>query len=262
MDVQMPVMDGFEATRLIRAHPRLSGTLVIAMTANAGRDDQQRCMDAGMDEFVTKPVAPRLLFAVLAKWLDQRAATPEAALRQVVPPPPSFFTMADGQPTAAGAVVLQAAEPQAAAPGAPTPPTALPPQALQPPSQPSSPPPAPPAEGELFDIAALAQTFAGKPDKMRKYTQLFLDSARDTMVEIDTALAVADLARLSELGHRLKSSARAVGAMRFGNLCLALEQARQHADMARAWALVAQMHALLLVLGPHMEQELLAYDPG
>jgi len=286
MDVQMPVMDGFEATRLIRAHPRLSGTLVIAMTANAGRDDQQRCMDAGMDEFVTKPVAPRLLFAVLAKWLDQRAATPEAALRPVVPPPPSFFTMADGQPTAAGAMVLQAAsatEPQAvaaaslaadvpaAAPGAPTPPsalppTALPPQAQQPPSQqspqPPSPPPAPPAEGELFDIAALAQTFAGKPDKMRKYTQLFLDSARDTMVEIDAALAAADLARLSELGHRLKSSARAVGAMRFGNLCLALEQGRQDADTARAGALVAQMHALLLVLGPHMEQELLAYDPG
>ena len=281
MDVQMPVMDGFEATRLIRAHPKLSGTLVIAMTANAGRDDQQRCMDAGMDEFVTKPVAPRLLFAVLAKWLAQRAATPEAALRPVASPPPSFFTMADGQPTAAGAVVLQAAsavEPQAAAaanlaadvpaaaPGAPTPPPALPPQAPQPPSQqspqPPSPPSAPPAEGELFDIAALAQTFAGKPDKMRKYTQLFLDSARDTMVEIDVALAAADLARLSELGHRLKSSARAVGAMRFGNLCLALEQGRQDADTARAGALVAQMHALLLVLGPHMEQELLAYDPG
>jgi len=274
MDVQMPVMDGFEATRLIRAHPRLSGTLVIAMTANAGRDDQQRCMDAGMDEFVTKPVAPRLLFAVLAKWLDQRAATPQAALRPVVPPPPSFFTMADGQPTAAGAMVLQAAAPQAAAaaslaadgtataPGTPTPPPALPPQAPQPPSQPSSSPPAPPAEGELFDIAALAQTFAGKPDKMRKYTQLFLDSARDTMVEIDAALAAADLARLSELGHRLKSSARAVGAMRFGNLCLALEQGRQDADTARACALVAQMHALLRVLGPHMEQELLAYDPG
>ena len=82
------------------------------------------------------------------------------------------------------------------------------------------------------------------------------------MVEIDAALAAADLARLSELGHRLKSSARAVGAMRFGNLCLALEQGRQDADTARAGALVAQMHALLLVLGPHMEQELLAYDPG
>ncbi|MDR7051404.1 PAS domain S-box-containing protein [Duganella sp. 3397] len=254
MDVQMPVMDGFEATRLIRAHPKLSGTLVIAMTANAGREDQQRCMDAGMDEFVTKPVAPRLLFATLAKWLAQRAATPSAAPRPLAPPPPSFFTMADGSATAAGAAVLQAAL-------ADLRPDAHHPQPAQPQALPPS-PPAPPAEGDLFDIYALAQTFAGKPDKMRKYTLLFLDSARETMVEIDAALAAADLARLSELGHRLKSSARAVGAMRFGNLCLALEQGRRDADIARACALVAQMHALLLLLGPHMEQELLAYDPG
>src|SRR5471030_3339255 len=44
MDVQMPVMDGYETTRLIRAHPKLSATLIIAMTANAGRDDQERCL--------------------------------------------------------------------------------------------------------------------------------------------------------------------------------------------------------------------------
>jgi two-component system sensor histidine kinase/response regulator len=73
MDVQMPVMDGYEATRLIRADPRCRGTLVIAMTANAGRDDQARCLAAGMDEFVTKPIAPKQLFNMLSKWMSQRA---------------------------------------------------------------------------------------------------------------------------------------------------------------------------------------------
>lgn len=116
--------------------------------------------------------------------------------------------------------------------------------------------------GALFDIAALAQTFGGKPDKMRKYTRLFLDAARDGLADIDAALAAGSLVTLAELGHKLKSSARAVGAMRFGNLCYALEQVRHDADTANAAQLVAQLHAMLPLLGPHMEQELLAYVAG
>jgi CheY-like chemotaxis protein len=92
MDVQMPVMDGYEATRLIRAHPKLSATLIIAMTANAGRDDQQRCLDAGMDEFVTKPIAPKLLFNMLSKWMSQRARMASEP-RKPAPPPPSYFSV-------------------------------------------------------------------------------------------------------------------------------------------------------------------------
>jgi HPt (histidine-containing phosphotransfer) domain-containing protein len=83
-------------------------------------------------------------------------------------------------------------------------------------------------------VAALAETFSGKPDKMRKYALLFLSSARDGLAEMDEALAMEDLAHLSELGHRTKSAARAVGAMQFGNLCYALEQVRKDADAANA----------------------------
>ncbi|MYM70501.1 hybrid sensor and regulator, partial [Pseudoduganella sp. FT55W] len=130
-------------------------------------------------------------------------------------------------------------------------------------SQPvAAPPPAGEEPAELFDVAALAETFSGKPDKMRKYAVLFLSSARDGLAEMDEALAMEDLAHLSELGHRTKSAARAVGAMQFGNLCYALEQVRHDADAANARRLVQELHAMLDVLDQHIEQELLAYDPG
>ncbi|OEZ53924.1 CHASE domain-containing protein [Duganella sp. HH105] len=252
MDVQMPVMDGYETTRLIRAHPKLSATLIIAMTANAGRDDQERCLSAGMDEFVTKPIAPKLLFNMLSKWMSQRARAAGLA-RPLAPPPPSYFTMADG------AAVTAPLQPQMQAMA-----SGLPPLAARIEPAPPATPAAPPEqeEAELLDVAALAQTFGGKADKMRKYALLFLESAREGLREVDAALVREDLVQLSELGHRIKSSARAVGAMRFGNLCLALEKVRHDADCVNARQLVERMHAMLAVLNERMEQELLAYDPG
>ena len=69
MDVQMPEMDGFEATRQIRADPALAGVPVVAMTANAGEDDRQRCLEAGMDGFESKPINPARICTNLARWL-------------------------------------------------------------------------------------------------------------------------------------------------------------------------------------------------
>ena len=74
MDVQMPEMDGIEATRRIRATPDLAGHRVIAMTANAMTEDRRRCTEAGMDDFVPKPIDPDQMYLTLAKWLPVRAA--------------------------------------------------------------------------------------------------------------------------------------------------------------------------------------------
>ena len=69
MDMQMPEMDGLEATRTLRAKPEFKDTPIIAMTANAFTEDSQRCFDAGMSDFVAKPVDPEALYAVLLKWM-------------------------------------------------------------------------------------------------------------------------------------------------------------------------------------------------
>jgi len=69
MDMQMPVMDGIEATRQIRAISELSDVPIIAMTANAMQADRELCMEAGMNDYIAKPFDPNQLFSVLKKWL-------------------------------------------------------------------------------------------------------------------------------------------------------------------------------------------------
>ena len=72
MDVQMPVMDGFQATEKIRqkeSGQRLSPVPIIAMTAHAMQGDREKCLLAGMNDYLTKPISPRELVAVLRKWL-------------------------------------------------------------------------------------------------------------------------------------------------------------------------------------------------
>ena len=78
MDMQMPVLNGLDATRNIRQIAGYHTVPILAMTANAFAEDRVRCLAAGMNDFIVKPVDPEQLFATLLTWLEQRA--PDSAI--------------------------------------------------------------------------------------------------------------------------------------------------------------------------------------
>ncbi|CAN7727833.1 PAS domain S-box protein [Duganella sp. LjRoot269] len=198
MDVQMPLMDGLEATRRIRADPSLADMRVLAMTATATNEDRVRCIEAGMDDFISKPIQPALMYQTIANWLpERRAGALEAA------PPASrtaFKTTMGGDPA-------------------------------------------------VIDLSILAKLLGYHPHKVRKFAFKFLHNTQDGLTQIERALARGDLAVAREVGHRLKSPARTVGALGLGDLLLELEQlpadGGQEELLRRARALLAQLWPLL-----------------
>lgn len=99
MDVQMPVLDGFQATHQIRANPRLCGLPIIAMTAHAMNGDRERCLQAGMNEYLAKPVDHKQLLTFVEQYLaQQRSGLPSPA---VAPSPPTPAVMGNADPALA-----------------------------------------------------------------------------------------------------------------------------------------------------------------
>jgi two-component system, sensor histidine kinase and response regulator len=87
MDMQMPVMDGVEATRVIRTDPKHRVLPIIAMTANAMASDRELCLEAGMNDHIAKPIDPEQLFGVLLRWI-RRADHDRIELREPSPRSP------------------------------------------------------------------------------------------------------------------------------------------------------------------------------
>jgi PAS domain S-box-containing protein len=71
MDMQMPVLDGLDATRQIRQLSGCEKTPILAMTANAFAENKDQCFEAGMNDFISKPVAPEVLYETLLKWFEK-----------------------------------------------------------------------------------------------------------------------------------------------------------------------------------------------
>src|SRR5262249_19807802 len=101
MDVQMPEMDGFEAAGAIRTREAARGTHtpIVAMTAHALKGDRERCLSAGMDAYVSKPLRPDELFRVLEGLMPAAADVDHAAAAPDAPPPfdlPEALERVDG----------------------------------------------------------------------------------------------------------------------------------------------------------------------
>ncbi|MBT5470411.1 MAG: response regulator, partial [Nitrospina sp.] len=87
MDCQMPVMDGYDATRTIRKDSRFTSLPIVAMTANAMTGDREKCIEAGMNDHVSKPIHTRKLYAALIKWIPSRRTSENSDLSSPSSPP-------------------------------------------------------------------------------------------------------------------------------------------------------------------------------
>ncbi|MYN29930.1 PAS domain S-box protein [Duganella levis] len=203
MDVQMPLMDGLEATRRIRADPRLADMRVLAMTATATSEDRVRCIEAGMDDFISKPIQPALMYQTIANWLPERDDDTVRETPPVRPQRPAFTTTLGGDPA-------------------------------------------------VIDLSILAKLLGYHPHKVRKFAFKFLQNTQDGLNQMEAALRRGDLTALRDLGHKLKSPARTVGALGMGELLLELEQLpadgsdadnQQHAQalLQKLWPLLEQI---------------------
>ena len=205
MDIQMPLMDGFEATRLIRANPVLAEIPVIAMTANASDEDRAQCLAAGMDDYISKPFKPHMLYATLAKWLSLQ---------------PQQMSLSDTPSTLPVATTWT-------------------------------------GDPNIIDLSVLAELVGDNKLEMHKFSLRFLESARKSMDEIESALERKDLLALSALGHHNKSPASMVGAKGFFHLCQTLEDMGENGeDMKQAQNIVSQMRPLLDRINEQIDKDL------
>ncbi len=198
MDVQMPIIDGLEATKIIRSDSRLTDTLVIAMTTNVDQKDRQLCFDVGMNDFIAKPIDFVFLVSILLKWLKSDS-TQAKSLRVM---------------DVAGM----------------------------------------PDKDTLIDLSVLAASIGqNDPVKIHKYFLLFVESTKESMKEVETALTNADLMCVAVLGHRLKSASLTVGALSFAELCKELESLKNGGEIKRAKEILQQMQLILELIEKQLE---------
>ena len=93
MDIQMPEMDGYEATRVIRQKPEFARLPIVAMTANAMAGDREKAIEAGMNDHVAKPIDPEQLYAAIKRWFRSSAAAPPS-----IASPPATHAQPAAQP--------------------------------------------------------------------------------------------------------------------------------------------------------------------
>ena len=193
-DCHMPEMDGYELTGSIRALEHGTGSRfpIIAVTANALQGEAERCLAAGMDDYITKPIAMPALVTALKKWMP---ASKEPASKENV--------------SRAPAVKAAPKAVKAAGDGA----------------------------RPVVDERAIKDIFGDDEATFKDILQSFVGPSQDIIEEILAAQAKRTAAGVKDAAHKLKSSARSVGAIVLADLCVALETAGKATDWAAIDAL-------------------------
>jgi PAS domain S-box-containing protein len=206
MDVQMPRMDGYAATREIRlAEGRSRRTPVIAMTAAAVEGERERCLAAGMDDFLTKPVDPTALRGALDRWLEHRAAGTDGCAEE--PAPPAAEPAAEA--TAGGSA-------------------------------------APELDGlDLGRLDELRDLDPGDTTYLDRAIGNFVSNTPETMTTIRETLREGDTTMLRQVAHKLAGGALNLGVTPAGRIAQRLELAVEGSDLSGAGSLVDELDAAL-----------------
>ncbi|GAA3140797.1 hypothetical protein GCM10010466_34790 [Planomonospora alba] len=232
MDVHMPEMDGLEATRRIRAEQPEARPYIVALTASVLGEDQEACRDAGMDDYLAKPVRAHELGELLERVRPVSGTAPAPAGAPARPPAEAPVEpaepVAEQEPAAAQAPARGPARPPE---GEPAPPDAATAPARRPPQEPG--PAGPPSEEAAperetsirnrFD--ELAGPDAGEDDwEMVDYLATsFVSKAPGAVEELEEAVGRGDPKDVEKQAHSLKGSAVNMGATALAELCARLE---------------------------------------
>ena len=220
MDVQMPDVDGFEATQRIRewetTHAR--HIPIIAMTAHAMKGDRERCLEAGMDDYVTKPIESRILYNVLDRWLT--SSVEELAQEKPTASEEPTFLLDDMNEGLFGE--------EAAPASSPTEEPGLPPELGT------------PSEIPVNLDSALAR-FDGDKNFMYEMCRDFRDHLPSRMEEIQSAFKDGDINRLYRHSHTLKGVALNFDALFLAELASHLEQLCKHEKLGGAANLIQML---------------------
>ncbi|OBU68975.1 hybrid sensor histidine kinase/response regulator [Stenotrophomonas maltophilia] len=215
MDCQMPVLDGYAATRQWRAEEAESGRArlpVIAMTANAMAGDRERCLQAGMDDYLSKPITRATLHALLQRWGGRNAASPG---QPSVEPGHARLTANSGRAASAEhGSALQNPEKQ----------VALPPQ-------------------PVLDRDVLDELHAVIGDTALQIVAVFLDDAPAMVQELQQAAQNGDEPRMQAVAHSLKSSSANVGALSLSAVARRIEHEARNGSLQRPAVAVALLVA-------------------
>ena len=228
IDKQMPVMDGLEAARRLRAMAGHARTPILAMTANAFGDDRQACLNAGMDVYLAKPVDPALLYDMVGRWLSDRRAG-AAHLSKARSAGLTAITTATTGGAGAGAKWGSGPGP---GPGLGPVSTATVTRSSTVPPPPLSLPPPPPPALDFSGIPGLVMSRAllFLPGRDLIYARVLRQFANDYSGGLAGLEALIDAARWAEAGramHGLRSACGAVGAVDLVSRCEALESRLQ-----------------------------------
>jgi two-component system sensor histidine kinase/response regulator len=209
MDMQMPVMDGVTAAREVRKQDRLEHLPIVAMTANAMEPDRRKCMEAGMNDFLVKPIDPQDMWTILGRWVRPRGAALGAILKA---------TPAQAQPTAA----IQGSAP--VYDGLPHGITGL-------------------------DTTLGLSRMMGKKPLYIAMLRRYAVGQQDVVRDIRKALAAGDAATAERLAHTTKAVSGNVGATLVQERATAVEAALRQGQGARDVApLVAELEARMCEL--------------